>query len=167
MSWRLCDRFIFWPPPTRRRDNAELRHIPTFVDRASAITITITPSDSSIGPLETRGQRQDNHATVIGGVAQVQTVRHDLLHFRPGDLLPVAIFRLSAFHLLAGGSPHRLGIRTAECATEGSNMLCYGWSVTTVPVAGALGIIAMILPEPITKKLAIWPARPLPTLAIR
>jgi hypothetical protein len=46
-------------------------------------------------------------------------------------------------------------------------MLCYGWSVTTVPVAGALGIIAMILPEPITKKLAIWPARPLPTLAIR
>jgi hypothetical protein len=36
MSWRLRDRFIFWASPARRRHNAELRHIPTFVVSFSA-----------------------------------------------------------------------------------------------------------------------------------
>jgi hypothetical protein len=51
-------------------------------------------------------------------------------------------------------------------AAEGPNMLWYGWSVTTVLIAGALGIIAMILPEPITKKLPLWLVWLLPILAI-
>jgi hypothetical protein len=51
-------------------------------------------------------------------------------------------------------------------AAEGPNMLWYGWSVTTILIAGALGIIAMILPEPITKKLPLWLVWLLPILAI-
>ena len=48
----------------------------------------------------------------------------------------------------------------------GPNMLWYGWSVTTVLIAGALGIIAIILPEPVTKKLPLWLVWLLPILAI-
>src|ERR1700743_895805 len=51
-------------------------------------------------------------------------------------------------------------------AAEGPNMLWYGWSVTTVLIAGALGIIAMILPAPITKRLPLWLVWLLPILAI-
>ena len=49
---------------------------------------------------------------------------------------------------------------------DGPNMLWYGWSVTTVLIAGALGIIAIILPEPVTKKLPLWLVWLLPILAI-
>ena len=51
-------------------------------------------------------------------------------------------------------------------ADDGPNMLWYGWSVTTVLIAGALGIIAMILPEHISKKLPLWLVWLLPILAI-
>jgi hypothetical protein len=51
-------------------------------------------------------------------------------------------------------------------ADNGPNMLWYGWSVTTVLIAGALGIIAMILPEHISKKLPLWLVWLLPILAI-
>ena len=49
---------------------------------------------------------------------------------------------------------------------EGPNMLWYGWTATTLLVAAILGLIAMMLPEPITRKLPsalIWL---LPILAI-
>jgi hypothetical protein len=42
---------------------------------------------------------------------------------------------------------------------EGPNMLWYGWTATTLLVAAILGLIAMMLPEPITRKLPsalIW-----------
>jgi hypothetical protein len=42
---------------------------------------------------------------------------------------------------------------------EGPNMLWYGWTATTLLVAAAVGIVAMMLPEHITKKLPsalIW-----------
>jgi hypothetical protein len=51
-------------------------------------------------------------------------------------------------------------------ADIGPNMLWYGWSVTTVLIAGALGVIAMILPAHITKKLPLWLVWLLPILAI-
>jgi hypothetical protein len=51
-------------------------------------------------------------------------------------------------------------------ADDGPNMLWYGWSVTTILIAGALGIIAMVLPEHITKKLPLWLVWLLPILAI-
>jgi hypothetical protein len=49
---------------------------------------------------------------------------------------------------------------------EGPNMLWYGWTLTALLAAAAVGIIAMLLPEPVTKKIPwslIWV---LPILAI-
>jgi hypothetical protein len=49
---------------------------------------------------------------------------------------------------------------------EGPNMLWYGWTFTAVLAAAAVGIIAMLLPEHVTKKIPwslIWV---LPILAI-
>ncbi len=39
---------------------------------------------------------------------------------------------------------------------SGPNMLWYGWTLTTIIIAGALGIIAMLVPERITKKIPLW-----------
>jgi hypothetical protein len=51
-------------------------------------------------------------------------------------------------------------------ANDGPNMLWYGWSVTTVLIACALGVVATMLPEPIVKKLPLWLVWLLPILAI-
>jgi hypothetical protein len=49
---------------------------------------------------------------------------------------------------------------------EGPNMLWYGWTATTVLVAVAVGIIAMMLPERITKKVPLALMWLFPILAI-
>ena len=54
----------------------------------------------------------------------------------------------------------------AASAADGPNMLWYGWSVTTILIAAALGIVAMILPERITSKIPLWLVWLLPILAI-
>jgi hypothetical protein len=51
-------------------------------------------------------------------------------------------------------------------AADGPNMLWYGWSVTTIVIASVLGIIAIIMPENITKKIPLWLVWVLPILAI-
>jgi hypothetical protein len=51
-------------------------------------------------------------------------------------------------------------------AATGPNMLWYGWSVTTILIAAVLGIVAMILPESITKKIPLWLVWVFPILAI-
>jgi hypothetical protein len=51
-------------------------------------------------------------------------------------------------------------------ANDGPNMLWYGWTVTTILIASALGIIAMIIPEHATKKIPLWLVWVLPILAI-
>jgi len=38
---------------------------------------------------------------------------------------------------------------------EGPNMLWYGWSATTILIAAALGIVALMLPESVTRKLPL------------
>lgn len=38
---------------------------------------------------------------------------------------------------------------------EGPNMLWYGWTLTTILIAAALGVIAMFLPERITGKIPL------------
>jgi hypothetical protein len=38
---------------------------------------------------------------------------------------------------------------------EGPNMLWYGWTLTTILIATALGLIAMMLPERITSKIPL------------
>jgi hypothetical protein len=49
---------------------------------------------------------------------------------------------------------------------EGPNMLWYGWSVTTILIAAALGIIAMMLPDRIARKIPLSLVWILPILAI-
>ena len=38
---------------------------------------------------------------------------------------------------------------------QGPNMLWYGWTVTTILIAAGLGIIAMMLPERISRKIPL------------
>jgi hypothetical protein len=49
---------------------------------------------------------------------------------------------------------------------EGPNMLWYGWSATTILIAAALGIIAMMLPDRIIRKIPLSLVWILPILAI-
>jgi hypothetical protein len=48
----------------------------------------------------------------------------------------------------------------------GPNMLWYGWTLTTLIIATALGIIAMLIPERITKKIPLWLVWVFPILAV-
>ena len=49
---------------------------------------------------------------------------------------------------------------------EGPNMLWYGWSATTILIAAGLGVIAMMLPERITRRIPLSLVWILPILAI-
>jgi len=49
---------------------------------------------------------------------------------------------------------------------EGPNMLWYGWSATTILIAAALGIIAMMLPDRIIRNIPLSLVWILPILAI-
>jgi len=49
---------------------------------------------------------------------------------------------------------------------EGPNMLWYGWTLSTVLIAAALGVIAMLLPEHITRKIPLSLVWIFPILAI-
>ncbi len=49
---------------------------------------------------------------------------------------------------------------------EGPNMLWYGWTATTILIAAAVGIVAMLLPEHITRKMPMALIWLLPILAI-
>jgi hypothetical protein len=51
-------------------------------------------------------------------------------------------------------------------ADAGPNMLWYGWSLTTILIAGVFGIVAMIIPEHVMKKIPLWLVWLLPILAI-
>jgi hypothetical protein len=49
---------------------------------------------------------------------------------------------------------------------EGPNMLWYGWTATTLLVAAVVGIVAMMLPERVTRKVPLTLMWLLPILAI-
>jgi hypothetical protein len=51
-------------------------------------------------------------------------------------------------------------------AGEGPNMLWYGWTLTTILIAAALGIIAMMLPERFIRKIPLALVWIFPILAI-
>jgi len=48
----------------------------------------------------------------------------------------------------------------------GPNMLWYGWILTTILIASALGIAAMIIPERITNRIPLWLVWLLPILCV-
>jgi hypothetical protein len=51
-------------------------------------------------------------------------------------------------------------------ADYGPNMLWYGWTLTTILIASALGIVAMVVPEHMIKKIPLWLVWLFPILAI-
>src|SRR5262245_20088607 len=51
-------------------------------------------------------------------------------------------------------------------ADYGPNMLWYGWTLTTILIASALGIVAMVVPEHMIKKIPLWLVWFFPILAI-
>jgi hypothetical protein len=53
-----------------------------------------------------------------------------------------------------------------ESTADGPNMLWYGWTVTTILISSGLGIVAMLIPEHIIKKIPLWLVWFLPILAI-
>jgi hypothetical protein len=57
------------------------------------------------------------------------------------------------------------GLESAR-PNSGPNMLWYGWVLTTVIIAGALGIVAMFVPERIIKKIPLWLVWLFPILAV-
>ena len=57
------------------------------------------------------------------------------------------------------------GLQGVQSGT-GPNMLWYGWTVTTILIAAAIGIIAMMLPERVTKKIPLFLVWLIPILAI-
>lgn len=57
------------------------------------------------------------------------------------------------------------GIQAAQSGT-GPNMLWYGWTVTTILIAGCLGMVAMMLPERVTNKIPLFLVWLMPVLAI-
>ena len=54
----------------------------------------------------------------------------------------------------------------ASSADDGPNMLWYGWSVTTILIASALGMIATVIPEQTVRKIPLWLVWLLPIFAI-
>ena len=51
-------------------------------------------------------------------------------------------------------------------ADYGPNMLWYGWTLTTIFIASALGIVAMVVPEHMIRKIPLWLMWLFPILAI-
>jgi hypothetical protein len=49
---------------------------------------------------------------------------------------------------------------------EGPNMLWYGWTGTTIIVAAIIGLIAMMLPQKVTRRIPLAPMWLLPILAV-
>jgi hypothetical protein len=51
-------------------------------------------------------------------------------------------------------------------ADDGPNMLWYGGTLTTILIAGAFGIVAIVVPEHIIKKIPLWLVWLFPILAV-
>jgi hypothetical protein len=49
---------------------------------------------------------------------------------------------------------------------EGPNMLWYGWTLTALVVLTVLGVVAMMLPERVTRRIPLTMVWLLPVLAI-
>lgn len=54
----------------------------------------------------------------------------------------------------------------AQSSAYGPNMLWYGWTITTLLIASALGVAAMFTPEHIIKKIPLWLVWLFPILSI-
>ena len=74
-------------------------------------------------------------------------------------------FNLPVFTYFPATGRFYWGLQGVQSGT-GPNMLWYGWTVTTILIAGALGIIAMMLPERVTRKIPLFLVWLVPILSI-
>ena len=72
--------------------------------------------------------------------------------------LPVFTFHPATFRIVWGYEAQRSG--------EGPNMTWYGWILTSLFAASIVSIIAMMLPERLTRRIPLWIAWLSPILAI-
>ena len=77
---------------------------------------------------------------------QVQGFRHDVFHCRAVAYCLCVYFNWPVFTYFPVTGRFYWGLQGVQSGT-GPNMLWYGWTVTTILIAGALGIIAMMLPS--------------------
>jgi len=74
-------------------------------------------------------------------------------------------FNLAVFTYFPAIGRFAWGVEAVQSDT-GPNMLWYGWVLTTILVAGALGLIAMMLPERVTNKIPLFLVWLVPILSI-
>jgi len=74
-------------------------------------------------------------------------------------------FNLAVFTYFPAIGRFAWGVEAVQSGT-GPNMLWYGWDVTTILVAGVLGLIAMMLPERVTNKIPLFLVWLVPILSI-
>jgi hypothetical protein len=74
-------------------------------------------------------------------------------------------FNLPVFTYFPAIGRFAWGVEAVQSGT-GPNMLWYGWVLTTIFVAGALGLIAMALPERVTSKIPLFLVWLVPILSI-
>jgi hypothetical protein len=74
-------------------------------------------------------------------------------------------FNLPVFTYFPAIGRFAWGVEGVQSGT-GPNMLWYGWVLTTICIAGALGLIAMMLPERVTNKIPLFLVWLVPILSI-
>ncbi len=74
-------------------------------------------------------------------------------------------FNLPVFTYFPAIGRFAWGVAPVQSGT-GPNMLWYGWTLTTILIAGGLGIIAMMLPERVTNKIPLFLVWLVPILSI-
>jgi hypothetical protein len=74
-------------------------------------------------------------------------------------------FNLPVFTYFPATGRFYWGIQGVQSGS-GPNMLWYGWTLTAILIAAALGIIAMMLPERVSRKLPLFLVWLFPILSI-
>ena len=74
-------------------------------------------------------------------------------------------FNLPVFTYFPAIGRFAWGVEAVQSGT-GPNMLWYGWTLTTILIAGGLGIVAMMLPERVTNKIPLFLVWLVPILSI-
>ena len=74
-------------------------------------------------------------------------------------------FNLPVFTYFPAIGRFAWGVAGVQSGT-GPNMLWYGWTLTTILIAGALGIIAIMMPERVTDKIPLFLVWLVPILTI-
>ncbi len=72
-----------------------------------------------------------------------------------GDLRDLRDAELAAVHLSPGHQPVRLALGTRRVKDQGPAMYWYGWTAVMLIGSAALGVLATLLPERITRRIPL------------